>query len=201
MKKSFPLLALAGVLVAACTSPNLSLKEQLQNPLFAEIYYNDLVDTLTNIEIGQDRADNIEFMKNKAAVARMRKVKESALKSSQEARSAHDRGLSGSFVSASETVNGEVLIVDDMLYTDPTFNTPPGSQLHLYLTSVLDPRDVPFPAKDDTDLGALEHPYGASSLKLSLVKGDPKPRSVVLYDTLLSRIYGFAQLSAGPDAE
>ncbi len=202
MKKFSPLLFVASIALSACGAPTSSMThdESMRNPLYAEYYWNDLVDTLTNIEIDATRKENAEFLKEKGNLDRLHSLKEDALAAAKKERAKRDDGASGPFARDTEETQGFIMLLDNVLYTNPSFNTPPGPSLHIYLSPVVDPRDAVFPDPDATDLGLLQQPYGAQTMVLSKEPAK-KPHVVVLYDTVLKRIYGFAQLSYGPNAE
>ena len=67
--------------------------------------------------------------------------------------------------------------------------------MRVYLTTAVDPRGVNFPDASALSLGLLQTPYGAQEYAFDESDSNPEFRTVVLYDTRLERIYGFAQLS------
>ncbi len=187
------------LLLAACSGNTPSLSKNLENPLYAEYYYNDLASTLANIEILKDRKDNAELLKDTAVVDVMHEAKDSATAAAAAARKIRDKAAVGDFIPASESEQGLIMLLGDMFYTGPSFNSPPGPSLHFYISNVLDPREGVFPDPTAIDIGAVEQPYGAAAYPLpSSVKG--RYKTVVLYDTVLKRVFGFAQLDYGPDA-
>lgn len=193
MKKAY---VLGGMLfLTACTTspistPTETLDNRLQNPLFAERYYEDLVQRMVELEIGEHPVLSDPAKKRLADAARRE-----GLKQSREAEQKQLKGTFGSFTDIEEFTTGNVLYVDNMLYTDPSFETHPGVHLRLYLTTVVDPRDSAFPDETAMDIGRLESPYGAQQYPVPEVDDMLKYRTVVLFDDGLERLHGFAQLS------
>lgn len=189
MKKLLSLSALA-LLCAACvngSSPSSSLRNQLGNPLFAEQYWSDLTDRMVTVQINE-----IEDLKKKHKDALVDETRADALRKAQESSAKVRSGFLGTLVDVHETVQGHVLLLNDVLYIGPDFLTAPGPSLHAYLTPAIDPRELKFPDPSSLDLGEVS-PYGTQQFA---VKNDQKQvyRSFVLYDKTLDRIYAFAQL-------
>lgn len=198
MKK---LLLLSAIALTGC-SGSASLESLLQNPLYAEYYHNDLADRLATIELQGDYPANKPVMDNAELLSLAREAREQAVVEAATARKARDRGATGGFVPVAEQVSGQVMLVDDTLFTGPTFNTPPGVDLQLYLSVAIDPRDVVWPDDSAVALGNVQQHYGAGAYSASADAPEGKQwRTVVLYDAALKRIYGFVQLSYGPEAE
>lgn len=183
------------ILLTSCVpqqtgGPTETLGRRLQNPLFAERYYEDLVQRMVELEIGEHAILSDPKKKQMADAARRK-----GLQQSREAEQKQLKGIYGSFVNAEENTTGNVLYVDDMLYMDPVFETFPGVDLRVYLSTIVDPRDVQFPDETALDLGRLESPYGAQQYRVPEVDNMLKYRTVVLFDDGLERIHGFAQIS------
>lgn len=159
------------------------------NSLLKSQRLEELADTLANIIITEDPASKDVVTRN-MITAEIAKTKE-ALAAEQ---AAQKNGLSGPFLSVMESVQGNVLLKDGMLYLSSDFYSRPGLSLHLYLTTAVDPRDVTFPDVTAVDLGALDYPFGPMAFA---VHGDKTEnmRTAVLWDAKLKRLYGFAQLS------
>ena len=104
-------------------------------------------------------------------------------------------GKSGHFIKWKEFTMGEVLFTYPKLYLGPTFETTPGPNLHLYLTTEVDPRDVEFPDETAVDIGVPLSPYGAQTYEVPELEDPSLFRTAVLWDKKLERLYGFAQLS------
>ncbi|MBI1934776.1 hypothetical protein HYS30_03875, partial [Candidatus Peregrinibacteria bacterium] len=92
-------------------------------------------------------------------------------------------------------VRGMALLSGNTLYLSPDFEGTPGISLHLFLTTVVDPRDVKFPDADVVDLGPLKSAYGAQAFPATLPLNPILYRTAVLWDTALERLIAFAQLS------
>lgn len=183
----FPLLALAG---CASRPPQLTLEEELLNPLLAEQYYDTLVDLIVELEIKKD-----PLLENKRTKAIADETRRDALAKAKEATKAQREGTMGTFVPAKEFAQGEVLYRETRLFLGPTFETSPGPSLHIFLSTVVDPRDTMFPDDTSIDLGRLESTYSAQQYSVPSVDTPLLYRTVVLFDTKFKRIYGFAQLS------
>ncbi|HRH93242.1 MAG TPA: hypothetical protein PKV72_01775 [Candidatus Peribacteria bacterium] len=186
------LLALSGaLLLSACGSAG-GTAAAGNNPLLQIQHDEQLADSLANLIITKDPlADDAST--RTMLEGEIAKTKES-LAATQRAQAA---GMSGPMRSEKEEVGGWALYMNNTLYTSSDFSSPPGLDLHLYVTAVVDPRDVVFPDITSIDLGRIEYPYGAMALPVHAKPDAVKNlRSVVLWDAKLKRLYGFAQLSA-----
>lgn len=196
MKKLLTSLALLPVLAscsgASVSSLNLPLQERLRNPLVAERYWSDMAEHMADYTRTED-----PIMKDglKAGIVEGERVR--ALERVAQARTLKKGGISGVFLTPTthESVDGEVLLRENTLSFGTTFSTIPNPSIHIFLTTVVDPRDVPFPDKSSIDVGELQTAYGPQTYVIPQEKIVPGIRTAVLYDTRLSRIIGFAQLS------
>ena len=168
----------------------MTLEQQLANPLYAEQYYDILLDRMVELDIQDD-----PLMQDASKAALVDNTRLDALKKAKEATQRQREGTIGQFIGASEEVRGEALYVDNMLYFGPTFETYPGPELHVFLSTVVDPRDVAFPDDTSMDLGRVESAFGAQSMAVPEVENPLLYRTVALWDTKLERLYGFAQLA------
>lgn len=193
MRKYLSLLS-ATLFIIGCTAQvaeNPTLNEYLKNPLFAKWYYEELVQRMVELEIQQD-----PLLKDAAKKAIADSSRKEALQKAKEAGKKQLQGTMGSFVSILEETRGKVLYVDNHLYFGPDFSATAGISIHVFLTTVVDPRDVnPFPDDTALDLGPLESPYNSATYTVPPVENPLLYRTVVLLDTSLNRIQGFAQLS------
>lgn len=180
-----PLIALS-----ACSGTDTTIGDQNKNPLTASRYGDELADTMANLIISND-----PVIKDAA----VRKLVDSEIlrgkKIADEARVMQKEGWMGQIIAAKEEVVGYVLHTDGILYVSSDFMTSPGPSLRVFLTTVVDPRDVSFPDATAIDLGALQAAYGPQQYGVQSNESPEKLRTFVLYDTRLKRIYGFAQLS------
>ncbi len=182
-----PLLLLsASALLAGCTSSEVS-QELLENPLYAEWYHQDIVDHIVSLELSQTDA-----LKDADAKRSADETRQASIKAGDEAEAIQQSGLLGNFIEADEPVEGEVLLWNGALYTDPGFLTVPGTDLRVYLSTSMDPREQPFPSEEDIELGPLLTPYGAQTLSAPETLADI--RTVVLWDAGLKRMHAFAQV-------
>ena len=163
--------------------------KMMQNPLYAERYYDELVDRLTTMQINK-----AEELKNPSYAAMVESTKADALQKSKIETQKKNDGKVGEFVPAKEETEGRALLTKDKLFLSPNFLSYPGPSLRLYLSESIDPRDTEFPEDGSLDVGRLESPFGASDYNLPATALEKDWRTIVLYDTKLQRIYGFAQL-------
>ncbi len=195
MRKNLLPLLLLPLLLASCggRSPiektSIRWEKLLENPLFAEQYWDELTERMVNVQLyGEDAA------KDPRKMAVLDEVRRMAVQKSQEVRVAKRDGIMGSFVTVLETTEGLVLLRGHTLSFSPHFFTYPGAALKIYLTTMVDPREGTFPDAGSIEVGRLESPYGAQEYQLAEVLKTEGTRSVVLYDAKLDRLYGFAQL-------
>lgn len=193
MRKPSILLVLAlGLTLAACKAPlPPEAKDRLQNPLYAEYYYDELVQTLVDVEL--KKADIVA--KDARMKALLDEERRAGLAKAEEATDRQDMGTRGMLVQAEAFAQGEALLLDNTLYFGPEFNIAPGPEIHLYLSKVVDPRDAEtFPTAEDIDVGVLISPYGVQQYATPDL--DPAEyRTLAFYDTRLKMLYAFAQLA------
>lgn len=186
---------LLGIFLSACTeSPTTyrsdALEMHLQNPLFAEQYFESLVQRMVELTITQDPILN--DAKKKETVDSIRRE---GLQKAKEATQIQLKGTFGEFVVGNEWAKGEVLYVNDMLYFGPEFQSDPGTSLHVLITTITDPRIDTFPDASAIDLGQIQSVSGDQAYPVPKVDNPLLYRTVVLFDTVLERIFAFAQLS------
>lgn len=186
----------AALLLTACTAPpaaepkTLTFEENLQNPLFADRYWTELTDRMVTMTINKD-----PILKDAGKLKIADKARLAAVEKQKAASAMQSNSMIGAFSTDREATQGYAMLKDGHLYLSTDFVTYPGVNLHLYLTSVVDPRDAAFPDPTAIDLGALTSPYGAQTYLIT--KEDPrleKAQTVVLFDKDLERIYAFAFL-------
>ncbi|MBI3336839.1 hypothetical protein HYZ98_04740 [Candidatus Peregrinibacteria bacterium] len=183
------------VVLSACSQAPISyrsnaLEEHLQNPLFAEHYFESLVQRMVELVIREDPILNNE---QKKAIAD--NVRREGLEKAKEATQTQLKGTYGEFMVASEWAKGDALYVHDTLYFGPNFQVDPGPSLHVFLTTVVDPRLESFPDSSALDLGQIQSMIADQSYPVPNAENPLLYRTVVLFDTVLERIYAFAQLS------
>jgi len=174
-------------------SKDTSLKDQLRNPLYAEFYYQDFVETLVSLSLQDD-----PILEKPGVRASVDRARVRALEHANLAEEAQDEGRRGSFISDRLWVEGEALLLDGVLYLGPTFNSAPGPELSMYLTTTIDPRDGDFPDETAVKLGTVKNQYGAHAYVVPVDtprSGTGALRTAVLWDDELGMLYGFAQLS------
>ena len=186
---------LAPLFLVACNGNSLNQNHEalLNNPLYLEQYSEQLVDTMVNLEVYGDPLIEDESKKKIADDS-----KKYWLAEAKKSRKAQRQSSKGSFIMIKEYVAGEVMLTKDgsAVHFGPTFTVTPGPSVHVVLTTAVDPRDVEFPDESAIDIGEVLMPYGAQSYYLTEKVADPiKYRTVVLWDSKLNRLYGFAQIS------
>jgi len=178
--------SLSALLLAACTSSGtLTLKDHLKNPLFAERYAEAMVDRLVEMEITKDPS-----LETPSVQERLDSERQLWLQIARDA-----RHMEGNLIPMGEFAKGDVLYVPGSLYFGTLFEVDPLPSLHIYLTTVVDPRDVTFPDDTAMDLGTLQSAYGPQRYAVPKVDNPLLYRTVVLWDTVFNRLHSFAQLS------
>lgn len=185
------LFAVTAVL-AGCTGKQqgMSIKKHLENPLFAERFAESMVDRLVEIEILKD-----PIMEDSSRKAYVEEERKAWLEVARDAREKQRMGTAGNIVSINEYAKGDMLYVEDRLYFSTLFEVDPLPALHVYLTTIVDPRDVAFPDETALDLGGIQTPYGAQTYDVPAVDNPLLYRTVVLWDKELGRLHSFVQLS------
>ncbi len=194
MKHRSLLLALP-LLLSACaphTSGSVTLDDNLKNPLFAHRYYIELVDQMVNFELTND-----PILKEAGKKAAIDDARIKGTKLAQDTALLNQKGLRGTIQSEKDQAAGSVLLLDNTLYFGTDFITSPGPSLHVYLTTVIDPRQVHFPDATAIDLGPVQNPYGAQAFTLPKTDKPVNFHSLTLWDNALGTSYGFAQLQGG----
>ncbi len=192
MKKTVPILFFLPLLLAACSSgiARVSLQQRLQDPLFAERYWAELNERMQDMYINKD-----PLLNDKAKKDLVEDTRQKAIVQEHANTELQKQGMKGTFLTVTEATDGEVLLIHNVLYLGTSFATYPGPALHLYLTTIADPRSTPFPDKTALDFGTLDSPYGSQAYPVPDNASAPLYRTVVLWDSKLQRLYGFAQLS------
>lgn len=188
--------ALTLVSLAACTAAPqgplaMPLQERMRNPLVAERYWSEMAEHMADFV---RMADPIVKDSLKLAIIDAERLR--ALDRVAEARALKSEGISGVFLQVSrDTSMGEVLLRGNTLSFGTAFLVDPSPSMHVYLTTVVDPRDAAFPDATSVNLGALQTAYGSQEYAVPADEQNDKFRTAVLYDTKLERLIGFAQLS------
>lgn len=196
MKKLLLLLCSTLILGGCKTSGNTTVssicKNFMDNPLYAERYAEELVNQMVELTIYENPVLEDEGKKKIADTTRQQ-----WLEVARAARAAQRKGSEGEFISVEEFVQGNALLLQNAVYLGTAFDTEPGPDLHLYLTTVVDPRGVEFPDNTSIDLGVLQTPYGAQQYDIPGTEPIEVAtyRTLVLWDNALERVHGFAQMS------
>jgi len=189
-----PLAAIATLLfLAGCarTTVGEDLAARLDNPLYAERYYEDLVQHMVSLVIQND-----PLTKQPATADIIERHRVDAMRLAQEATAKQAQGKRGNLISETNLSLGEILLLGETVYTSPEFQATPSPSLHVYLTTIVDPRDGEFPDATAVDLGDIKDVIGAQTY---VIPQGPEEEQVpyatfVLWDTEFERVYGFAQL-------
>ncbi len=197
MKKLLPVLT-ATLIVTGCgngialPSRDTSLQEELNNPLYAEYYYDDLTEQMVRLALDEDPLLQDPNVRSIVDHTRTRSLEHANVAMKQ-----REKGIEGIFLSDRELVLGEALLLEDVLYFSPTFDCAPGPKLNVYLTEKVDPREGSFPDETAVFVGPVKTQYGAQSFKIPTRThtGTGTLRTVVLWDDELELLYGFAQLT------
>ena len=171
------------------TGPKAQQHDPLDNPLYAKRYYDELLENLVSLSLHQD-----PILQEKRKEKIVGHARRDAIMKAQEAEQRQRNAPQGTFIPMGEYAQGEALIAGDTLYLSPDFEVTPGISLHLFLTTVVDPRDTPFPDPEAIDLGPLQSTYGAQAFAANLPASSVLYRTAVLWDTALERLVSFAQL-------
>jgi len=191
MKKSFLSIGLFALVLAGCSDKSITLEDNLKNPLFAERYSEELVDRMVEYKIQND-----PILEDEEKMKIIEETRKEWMEIGSAARKKQNEGYSGFLISMKELTKGELLYVDNMLYTDTLFDVPPGPDLRFYISTVVDPRDVKFPDETAIDLGELRSTYGAHAYVVPPIADPQSYRTIVLWDNKLEQLYGFAQVSS-----
>jgi hypothetical protein len=188
---------LSSLFLASCASSGQSGASQalLENPLYAEWYYNDLTETMMNLEIQQSPLLKDAKVKEIAADTRRK-----ALAKAEEVVAKRQTGLFGRLIPAAFPAQGQALLLDGMLYLGPDTDIAPSGNPHVFLSPVIDPvagtGTIVFPDASAVDLGPLVTHYGASAYALPQRSDLPDFRTAVIWDATMKRIVAYAQLRA-----
>lgn len=187
---SVSIVGIALLLSACASTARTSINRENQNPLTASRYGDELADSMANIVIQDDPIAKDPAMRAviDAQITLGKKIADSA-------RTKQEQGMKGGLVQVKNQISGYVLYTDDMLFLSPDFFAVPAADLHIMLTTVVDPRDVMFPDKTTIDLGTIQSAYGAQQYAVPHQDKPELYRTLVLFDRKLQRIEGFAQLS------
>ncbi len=182
---------LATLSLSACGSQaGTTIAEENQNPLVASRYGDELADSMANLVIQND-----EIIKDPIARSAIDAQITFGKQLGTDARQVQAQGMKGTLIPIKMEMAGDALYVSDMLFLASDFSTKPGPELHVLLSTAVDPRDIAFPDPSVIDLGVIQSIYGAQQYRVPHQKNPMLYRTLVLFDRKLSRIYGFAQLS------
>lgn len=189
--RTTPLIPFLLLALTACSAGETSISEQNANPLTASRYGDELADTMADFIIGNDPA----VVNNPDIRAIVESEIERGKDIAAAAREIHSESSLGAIIGIKSAMTGFALYHKNTFYLSSDFSTSPGASLHVYLTTVVDPRDTDFPDSTAIDLGALQAVYGPQQYSVPSQKEEDKLRTFVLFDTKLKMVYGFAQIS------
>ena len=187
----FIVLATASLALAGCGgSFNTSIELENENPLVASRYGDELADAAANLIIQND-----PIMKEPGMQEQINKEIVRGKQIGQDARERMSMGMQGAIIPLNDNVAGTALYLDDVLYFSSDFYCRPGVTVHVYLTTVVDPRDGTFPDATAIDLGPLQYNFGAQRYAVPHQSKPELMRSLAIYDKTLKRLYALSQLS------
>ena len=193
MKHTPLLLGCSVLFLAACSQSTAGTGNQMDNPLYAKYYYQDLTDHMVDYTVQKD-----PIMSNPAKKNIVDATRSDAVAKVTDLSKKIDKGTSGQFQSDGDYAKGTALLLNNVLYIGPDFNVVPGPSLHMFISTSLDPRigtgALATLEPNAVDLGPLKDPYAAQTYMPPSPKENDKYRSVAIWDTQLQRIFGFAQL-------
>jgi hypothetical protein len=175
------------ILTACSSSAAITLETHLQNPLYAEQYYDAQVENMVNMIIASGA-----LLQDPAVKDAINDTRLEGLRMAKEATDMQDQGAMGQIMSDTRSAQGEVLLLDGVVYTGPDFRVIPGIDLHAYLSTVVDPRDGVFPDETALHLGPVKNHFGDAVYAGADVDG---AYTFVLYDRSTKQLVGFAQLT------
>ncbi len=186
-----------GLMLTACSATQsiktTSIDEQNSNPLTAARYGDRLADALANLIIMKHpvtgKPENVAIIQTEIAKAKG---------ISADARQRMAMGKQGAFIPIDGDTLGYALMLNGKLYFSSEFDTKPGVDVHVYLTTVADPRDISFPDKNAVDLGSLQAAYGPQVYAVPTQADAKTYRTLVLWERKLKLLYAFVQLAALP---
>ncbi len=184
-------LATASVALAGCGGARLTtIERENDNPLVAARYGDELADGEANLIIQND-----PILKEPGMQDKISKEIERGKKIAQDARDLMSRGMQGGIIPLNDNVGGNALYLNDILYFSSDFYCRPSASIHVYLTTVVDPRDVTFPDPTAIDLGPLQYNFGAQQYAVPYQSKPELLRSLAIYDTSIKRLFALSQLS------
>lgn len=188
---------ITSIMLASCTGApgeqSSALQEYMKNPLFLERYAEEIVESLVQMQIEEN-----PLLADEKKAALVDKARTYWLAKAKQARREQAEGRQGTFLLMEEFAQGDTLLSPDgRLYIGPTFEVTPSPDLHVFISTVVDPRDQEFPDPSSIDVGSIATPYGAQAFVLPdemEIEQLLLYRTVVLWDTGLERLMSFAQL-------
>ncbi|MSR87161.1 hypothetical protein EXS70_03255 [Candidatus Peribacteria bacterium] len=183
---------LAGCVPAASGPISMPLQERLRNPLVAERYWSELAEHMADFIRTKD-----PIMEDPIKLSIIDSERLRALERVANARTIKDEGTIGLLKPAmfNEDAFGEVLLHGRTLYFSSTFEIKPNPSAYVYLSTNVDPRNGAFPDPTAVNLGALQTAFGPQQFEVPESATIKDLRTVVLYDTRLQKLIGFAQLN------
>ena len=186
------LCSISTILLFGCKNANTAVNTDalFGNPLFVERYAEEMVQGLVELKIQND-----PILEDKGIAKTVDKERSAWMAKAKDARNKQREGRSGYFLEINKYIAGEALYLEDMLYFGTLFEVTPSPELHVHLTTVVDPRDVEFPDETSIDLGKIQSAYGAQTYPVPKIENPLLYRTVVLWDKELGQMHGFTQLS------
>ncbi len=175
-------------LLTACgSSASVTLDSHLQNPLYAEQYYDAQVENMVNMIIASG-----SMLQDPAVKDAVNDTRLEGLRLAKEATAKQAQGAMGGIMSDTQSALGEVLLLDGTVYLGPDFRVVPGINVHAYVSTVVDPREGEFPDETAQDLGPVRNTFGNAVYPGADLEN---AYTFVLYDKGTKQVVGFAQLT------
>lgn len=167
-----------------------------ENPLAAEYIADNMLDYVTNLQI---RADEAQTPITDPAV--LRSIDDVIVASralQKEANGKQDEGKIGSFYGIDNNFAvGEVLLVDESLFTNYEFEVSAAPEIELYLAKHVNPHTKEELFSEGTKLlGSLQSFRGAQRYEVGALSATDwnEYRTVALFSQSMGKIIGLAQI-------
>ena len=191
-------LFLVGILLISCTSQGVNggLSYELENPLTAEDVADHMIEYVTELRIQEQETG--EKITDPAVLRAIDDVLVKYVKVREAAHDAQDAGKMGMIQPrGSNTAFGEVLLLDETLYTSYDFELSMAPDVEVYLAKHVGPATSDELFSEATlSLGGLKSYRGAQRYAVASlsVKDWNEYRTVVFYSKPMKKIIGFSQI-------
>lgn len=192
-------LLLSGMLLVSCeiqSGNSGGLSYELENPLTAEVVADHMIEYVTELRI-QEKETGVKIT-DPAVLRAIDDVRVTYAKVRDEAHDAQDRGKMGMVQPRGQnTAFGEVLLLDETLYTGYEFELSMAPEVEVYLAKHVSPVTSEELFSEATlSLGELKSYRGAQRYAVAPLsdKDWNEYRTVIFYSKPMKQIIGFAQI-------